>query len=104
MRYFREKLNRRNVTVDVKHYEDCEQLFLSLGKCLVVEAFLEFFQMSNTQQKPTRNGPNMAFMTTDEQKKKFIEKTLDKFLEHVCVQEKMSCKSNTSHFKTRFSN
>ncbi|XP_028412644.1 uncharacterized protein LOC114535543 [Dendronephthya gigantea] len=31
LRYFREVLNRRNVTVDVKHYEDCEQLFMSVG-------------------------------------------------------------------------
>ena len=81
MRYFREKLNRRNVTVDVKYYEDCEQFFMSVGRCFVVEALLEFFHMSDTQQKPKKNGPNMAFMTTDEQKKLFIESTLDKFLE-----------------------
>ncbi|KAK2565613.1 hypothetical protein P5673_010741 [Acropora cervicornis] len=31
VRYFREKLQRRNVTIDVKHYENCEQLFLTLG-------------------------------------------------------------------------
>ncbi|CAB3996161.1 Hypothetical predicted protein, partial [Paramuricea clavata] len=31
LRFFREKLNRRNVTVDVKHYEDCEQLFFSVA-------------------------------------------------------------------------
>ena len=28
--FFKEKLNRRNVTVDVKHYEDCEQLIAGI--------------------------------------------------------------------------
>ena len=81
MRYLREKLNRRNVTVDVKHYEDCEQFFISVGRCFVVEALLEFFNMSDPKHKPLRNGPNMAYITTDEQKKLFIESALDKFLE-----------------------
>ena len=57
IRYFREKLNRRNVTADVKHFEDCEQLFMSIGKCFVVEALLEFFQMADTMQKPSQMLP-----------------------------------------------
>ena len=64
----------------MKH-EDCEQFLISVGRCFVVEALLEFFHMSDSQQKPKRNGPNMAYITTDEQKKLFIESTLDKFLE-----------------------
>ena len=36
LRYFKEKLNRKNVTVDVKHFEDCEKLFLSVGSCFVI--------------------------------------------------------------------
>ena len=28
--FFREKLNRRNVTVVAKHYEDCEQLIAGI--------------------------------------------------------------------------
>ncbi len=76
------------MTLDVKHYEDCEQLFLSVGRCFVVEAFLEFFQMCDTKQKPSRNGPNMAYMTTDEQKENFILNTLDKFLdEYIFIKE-----------------
>lgn len=42
VRYFRENLQRRNVTKDVKHYEDCEQFFLSLGKCFTTEALTYF--------------------------------------------------------------
>ena len=88
LRYFREKMNRRNVTVDVKHYEDCEQLFLSVGKCFVVEAFLEFFKMADTKQKPTRNDPYFACTISDEQKKNCITNTLDKFLDqYIFVDE-----------------
>ena len=81
MRYFRETLNRRNVTVDVKHYEDCEQLFLSIGKCFVVEAFLEFFAMDDETQTPSKNAPNLAASTSDDQKKIDIKNILDKFLD-----------------------
>ena len=41
--------------------------------------------MSDTKYKPMRNGPKMAYITTDEQKKLFIENTLDKFLQQ-CIQ------------------
>ena len=74
-------MNRRNVTVDVKHYEDCEQLFLSVGKCFVVEAFLEFFKMADTKQKPTWNDLDFACTISDEKKKIYITNTLDKFLD-----------------------
>ena len=57
LRYFREKLQRRNVTVDVKHFEDCEQLFVSTGKCFVVEALIQFFNMESKDGQPTQNKP-----------------------------------------------
>lgn len=47
----------------------------------MIEAFLEFFHMSDTSQQPSKNTPNMAFMTTDQQKRQYIENTLDKFLD-----------------------
>ena len=81
LRYFREKLNHRNVTLDVKHFEDCEQLFLSVGRCYVTEAFLEFFQMDDPKQKPNLNAPNMAFTITPDQKKTYMINVLDKFLD-----------------------
>ena len=57
MRYFREKMQRRNVTQDVKHYEDCEQLFLSIGRCFAVEALIQFFNMVDQNGVPTKNRP-----------------------------------------------
>ena len=81
-------MNRRNVTVDVKHYEDCEQLFLSVGKCFVIEALLEFFQMLDTKHKPTANGPHSVYVLTEEYQKSYLSNALDKFLdEYVFIQE-----------------
>ena len=79
IRYFREKLNRRNVTADVKHFEDCEQLFMSIGKCFIVEALLEFFQMADTKQtRPLQNAPSSL---DEEQKNVYIITTIEKFLD-----------------------
>ena len=69
IRYFTEKLNRRNVTSDVKHFEDCERLFISIGRCFVVEALLEFFKMADTKQKPSQNAPSSL---DEEQKDVYI--------------------------------
>lgn len=80
LRFFREKLNRRNVTVDVKHYEDCEQLFYSVGKCYVIEALLEFFQMADTKHRPAANGPHSVYVLSEEYRKTYIVDVLDKFL------------------------
>ena len=57
MRYFREVLNRRKVTIDVKHFEDCEQLFMSVGHCYLIEALLQFFKMDNINELPKENKP-----------------------------------------------
>ncbi|XP_028418118.1 uncharacterized protein LOC114543248 [Dendronephthya gigantea] len=81
LRFFREKLNRRNVTVDVKHYEDCEQLFYSVGKCFVIEALLEFFQMDDTKHKPAANGPHSVHVLQEEYRKSYIVQVLDKFID-----------------------
>ena len=32
LKNFREKLKRKNVSTDVKHYEGCEQFFESIGR------------------------------------------------------------------------
>ena len=75
------------MTIDVKH-EACEQFFLSVGKCFVIEAFLEFFQMADTKQKPTQNNLNFAQVISDAQKKTYILNTLDKFIaKYILVNE-----------------
>ena len=68
------------MTVDVKHYEDCEQLFFSVGKCFVIEALLEFFQMDDAKCKPTVNGPHSVSDLNEGDRETYIIDTLDKFL------------------------
>ena len=69
------------MTVDVKHFEDCEQLFFSVGKCFVIEALMEFFQMDNAKCKPTANGPHSVNVFNEAYRKTYIKDIVDKFLE-----------------------
>ena len=88
LKLFREKLNRRNVTADVKHYEDWEQLFFSVWKCFVFEALMEFFNMADTKHKPSANGPHSVYVLKEGYRKDCIINTQDKFLEeHVFNEE-----------------
>ena len=81
MRYFREVLNRRKVTIDVKHFEDCEQLFMSVGHCYLNEALLQFFKMDNINELPKENNPFPPDEYSNEQKKEYVLTVLGKFLE-----------------------
>ena len=57
LRFFSEKLQHRNVTQDIEHYEDFEQLFMSAGKCFTIEVLVKFFNMANKDGNPTNNRP-----------------------------------------------
>ena len=81
LRFFREKLNRRNVTADVKHYEDCEQLFYSVGKCYLIEALLEFFQMADKEQRPKANSRHSVYVLNEEYRETYFLGIIDKFLD-----------------------
>lgn len=85
LRYFREKLQRRNVTNDVKHYEDCEQLFLSIGKCFTMEALLEFFRMESKEDRIKRNRPPYYILEVDDNKKKYYDSVLDKSVDQFLI-------------------
>ena len=85
LRYFREKLQRRNVTVDVKHFEDCEQLFVSTGKCFVVEALIQFFNMESKDGQPTQNKPPYHILEFGDNKTLYYNTVLDKFLDEYLI-------------------
>ena len=80
LRYFRERLQRRNVTIDVKHFEDCEQLFLTIGKCFTVEALVQFFGMDNKDSHITRNRPPYYVLDVGDNKEQYYDSVLDKFI------------------------
>ncbi len=55
--------------------------FFSVGKCFVIEALLEFFQMDSTKHKPTANNPHSVEVLTEEYRKHYIINVLDKFMD-----------------------
>ena len=59
--------------MDVKHFEECEQLFISIGS-YTVEAFLEFFDMETLENWP-------ALMPDQSSKKEYFDKIMDKFID-----------------------
>ena len=72
----------------MKHYENCEQLFVSVGKCYVIEALLEFFQMADTKHKPTANSPHSVYSLTEAYRSSYLGDVIEKFLdEYVFVDD-----------------
>ena len=81
MRYFREKLQQRNVTQDVKHYEDCEQLFFSVGKSYCTEAFLYFLGMNGKDDRIVKNTYHI--LDVGDNKKQYYDSALSKFIDEI---------------------
>ena len=80
LKYFREKLNRKNVSADLKHLEGCEQLFLSVGRCYLIELDLHFFDMKDTKDTRRKNRPNYGFLDNEGYKERYFNETMDAFL------------------------
>ena len=72
---------RRNVTIDVKHFEDCEQLFLSISRCFTIEALLNFLNMETMDDCPTRNRPPYHVLDVGDNKRSYYHHVLDKFID-----------------------
>ena len=79
------------MTIDVKHFEDCEQLFMSVGHCYLIEALLEFFKMDNINELPKENNPFPPDEYSEGQKKAHLLAVLDKFLEQYISLEIPAC-------------
>ena len=77
----------------MKHYEDCEQLFITVGKCYLIEALLEFFQIVNENHKPTANEPHSVNILNGDYQRSYLTSTLDKFLDEYIFndEDKESC-------------
>ena len=94
LRSFREKLQRRNVTKDVKHYEDCEQLFLTIGLCYTIEALTEFFQMPSKEARPTRNMPPFHNIHVGDNRKQYFDGILNQFVSTFLFPEESTCSAS----------
>ena len=80
LRFFREKLQRRNVTSDVKHYEECEQLFISVGRTYTVAALMQFFGMETIHDSPNCNIPPDDVQQGNGDKKLYFDTIMNKFV------------------------
>ena len=74
------------MTVDIKHFEDCEQLFMSVGHCYLIEALLQFFKMDNVNESPKENSPCPSKDLTDDENKARILAVLSKFVDEFVFQ------------------
>ena len=63
-----------------KHHE-----LSSSFRCYTIEAAMEFFHMNDIADTPTKNRPNYAFMTTEEQKQNYFQETFDRFIDEYVI-------------------
>lgn len=90
LKYFRERLNRRNVTPDkvTKSYEGCEQFIISTGKAYLIEAAMEFWGMDSMDDKPTKNCPpsNILYLPLAK-KRKYFNKVVGDFVDEFVMAD-----------------
>ena len=90
LKYFREKFNRRNATPSkvLDSYEGSEELFLSVGKAYIVTAALNFFGMSDLEERPSLHQfPENIVRETLENKKKYFDDAFGKFIDKFLLQK-----------------
>ncbi|XP_066931058.1 uncharacterized protein [Clytia hemisphaerica] len=85
LKFFREKLNRKNVTPKkvVDSYEGCEEFFISVGKGYIVAAALNLFGISNMNEKPADFPDEKA---SDDVKKEYFNGYLEQFVRKFVIQ------------------
>ena len=69
------------MTADVKHVENCEKLFLSVGRCFTVEALLQFFDMDTEEDRPRKNCPPYHLLYGADNKRQYLDATLSAFID-----------------------
>ena len=80
----------------MNHYEDCEQLFITVGKYYTIEALLEFFQIVDENHKPTANRPHSLNIFHEDYQKSYLTSTLDKFLDYYIFNDENKESSSTA--------
>ena len=89
LKFFREALNRRNVTPKkvLDSYEGCEELFISIGKAYIVTAAMNFFKMNSLDENPKEHAFPVNFIhSSKEVKEKYLDDVLDKFVDKFVLQ------------------
>jgi hypothetical protein len=90
VKYFREKLNRRNVTADkvTKSYEGCEQFLVSIGIAYICEAAMEFWGLDDLDGKPTKHAPQPGMIHLPLWKKKeYFDEVIGEFVDEFVMAD-----------------
>ena len=64
----------------MKHYEDCEQLFNSVGRMYVIEAALTFFGMETVNDRPAKHFSSSVWLISSKANEAHFNKVINKFV------------------------
>ena len=91
LKYFREKLNRKNVTSNnvLDNYDGCEELFVSVGKAYITVALMDFFKMESIDDYPTAHCfENNMIHKPYETRKQYSDDKIGKFVDNYIFQRR----------------
>lgn len=64
----------------MKHFEECEQLFISVGRAYTVAALLKFFGMASVNESPKHHIPPYDVVHGEGDRKLYFNMVLEKFV------------------------
>lgn len=102
IKYFREKLNRKNVTADkvTKSYEGCEQFLITIGTAYICEAAMEFWGLDDKNGKPTKHIPRPGMKHLQLwQKQEYFDTVIGEFVDQFVMAD--PDKEAVQHNKTQ---
>ena len=90
LKFFRERYNRKNVTPNkvLDSYEGCEEMFISVGKAYIAQAFLQHFGMVDLDGAPTKHMfDGDITKATDEQLQRYFDHVIGLFVDEFVLQK-----------------
>lgn len=89
LKYFRERVNRKNVTPDkvTKSFEGAEDFFVSVGTAYILEAAMEFFGLKEVNGTPTKHVPPAGILHLPKARKKTFNDVLGSFVDEFVMAD-----------------
>ena len=90
IKYFRERLNRKNVTPEkvAKSFEGTEDFFVSLGKAYLLEAAMQFFCMNDLNDTPVKHKPPNGILHLPKTRKKaYFDEVIGSFVDEFVMAD-----------------
>ena len=90
IKFFRERLNRKNVTPEkvTKSFEGTEDFFISLGKAYLLKAAMEFFCMNDLNDTPVKHKPPNGILHLPKTRKKaYFDEVIGSFVDEFVMAD-----------------